>query len=192
MKNKKFVLFLSIALLAVVLLYLWLPCYLSSFFEGLPGYNQGVLESKDNGVFLREYKIKGSQIVVPGYYSFPVGEIWLEYPWARGDCSNPVVVTTHNEYSNYWLYIEIRDDKENKIADKFMDSDKIALMTLEGEPFSIRGIGDKNYLFTSFKNMPSKNEMLNIIERTDSSESGFIPQKWTNPKVIGTINLVAK
>lgn len=194
MKNKKLLLFLSIFLFAVLILYIYLPCQLSSLFEGKTGYNKDISQSKNTGVFLTEYKIVDNRIIFPNRNSIPVGEIWAEHAWTQGDCSKRAAVTKHNEYSNYWIYIEIlnAETEENVNEFKRVLGKEIAILTAEGNSFSIRKIGEKNYLFVSFKNLPSKTEKLSIIERNDSSKSEIIPQKWNNPKIVGIINLVAK
>lgn len=193
MKNKKRIIKLAKIVFGLVISIFVIRCLLFSFFIGKSGYNEDISHSKSTGVFVKEYKIKDNQIRISDRLVLPVGEIWAEHPWAQGGCTNPVVTGEHNEYSNYWMYIEMPDSTKYKNINEFwyLFDRKIAILTEEGEVFSIRGIGDKQLLFCSFKNLSLKVEKLTIIERAGPPGLDTIPQLWQNPRIIGTIDLIA-
>ncbi len=183
----------------IVLLLLGIPllCYLliyigaSFIFEGKAGHSSSISESKSNGVFVSEYSAVNGPFRFDSSNCFAPGRIWIEKVWSKGNIFHPVITNKElNEYSNYWLYIEIPDNQLATMDSLFgMYGNKMAIRTSEGSFFWQRKSGNIHFLCASYLRVPEYEESLTILKNTDTLDRLLIPQKWKNAKIVNHIAL---
>ncbi len=194
--KKKLIINLKIILITFIgLAFIYLAILiLGSFLNEGPGISLNIKDSKENGVFIAQYHLLGDSICINKNTTIKVGEIWVERIWAQGNIFHRVVTSTQNNpYSNYGLYMEIPQDQLNKLVNffgKFID--KACFLNSEKTPMWYRGGGGKMFLYVNYAKLPSRKEEFTILKRTDTLNTVIIPQKWNNPKILGTFTIERK
>lgn len=164
MKKKKYII-LGILVFVIPLLYLLYMIFVYSMFEGLPGYSYNIEDAKKNGVFIKEYRLRGKTINLSQSESLEVGEIWAERLWDQGSYFNKV----HIFPGYYMLNIEIIN-KDISDLHHLLYKKKFSIMNSEGHLIALKKIGDKQYIASQFfHKVPSDKETFRIIIKKDTT-----------------------
>lgn len=189
---KKGVILFGVFVVIIIAFYIIINRSKSNLFDGKTGYTGSISKSKELNVFVREYKLLQDSISLGDQFFIP-GEIWIEKVWKQGNYENSVVLGEPNEYSNFWLYIEIPEGELIKTKRYFDALDtRLAFKTIEGKVFWKRKYGNKNFFVVSFKDLPDEKVEIKVLERREKHDRSVIPEKWTNPSIIDEITLVKK
>ncbi len=194
-KNKSISSLKMIFIILIFLAFVYLIIViLGSYLNEGPGYSVSIKNSKDNKVFIAQYNLLGDSIHFDKNVSIKAGEIWVERLWTQGNIFHPVILSTEeNPYSNYGLYIEIPKDQLNKLENflgKYID--KASVLNSEKTFMWQRGADNKTFLYVNYAKLPSQKEKFTVLERTDTLNVELIPQKWINPKIVGTFIIERK
>ena len=191
MVTKYKIAFLLVGLFFIVMvaILIFLNRFRYDFSEGKTGYSGSISKAKELGVFVSEYKSDNNRIILETEYFVP-GEIWLERVWQQGNFENPVKIAEENEYSNYWLYIEIPEKELFKFEKDFGLNNRLALFSSEGTPFWRRRTDNKEFFVVSYKGLPGDKIDIKLLARQDTTDKSFIPTRWPNPILVDTITLI--